>query len=99
MSSIPSLIQELAYAMDGRRKRRPRVDPYKLDLDNLTGDENVSVINRETGKKVKCLHGIGAVAFSSHGMDWSLCMHPVNERRRYNVTSSVIGWAPINLVW
>ena len=37
---------------DGKRKRRPRVDPYKLDLENLTGNENVSVINRETGKKI-----------------------------------------------
>ena len=38
---------------DKPRKRRPRVDPNKLDLNNLTGEENVSVINRETGKKVK----------------------------------------------
>ncbi len=45
--------EEISMALDrGRRKRRPRVDPHKLDLDNLTGDENVSVINRETGKKV-----------------------------------------------
>ena len=35
-----------------KKHRRPRVDPYKLDLDNLTGEENVSVINKETGKKV-----------------------------------------------
>ena len=34
------------------RQRRPRVDPSKLDLTQLTGDENVSVINRETGKKI-----------------------------------------------
>ena len=24
----------------------------------------------------------------------SLGMHPANERRRYNVTTSLIGWAP-----
>ena len=23
-----------------------------------------------------------------------ICMHPASERRRYNVTSSLIGWAP-----
>ena len=29
-----------------------------------------------------------------------LCMHPTNERRRYNVTSSLIGWAHIqNYRW
>ena len=35
-----------------RKQRRPRIDPSKLDLTTLTGDENVSVINRETGKKI-----------------------------------------------
>lgn len=35
-----------------RRGRRPRLDPSKLDPHRLTGDENVSVINRLTGKKV-----------------------------------------------
>lgn len=34
------------------RRRRPRVDPTLLDWKKLSGDENVSVINRETGKKV-----------------------------------------------
>jgi chromodomain-helicase-DNA-binding protein 7 len=34
------------------RRRRPRVDPSLLDWKKLTGDENVSVINRLTGKKV-----------------------------------------------
>ena len=35
-----------------RRGRRPRVDPAMLDPTKLTGEENVSVINRLTGKKV-----------------------------------------------
>lgn len=34
------------------RRRRPRVDPSLLDWKKLTGDENVSVINRVTGKKL-----------------------------------------------
>lgn len=36
------------------RRRRPRVDPTLLDWKKLTGEENVSVINRTTGKKVQC---------------------------------------------
>ncbi|XP_025832998.1 chromodomain-helicase-DNA-binding protein 7 isoform X3 [Agrilus planipennis] len=34
------------------RRRRPRVDPSLLDWKKLTGDENVSVIHRVTGKKL-----------------------------------------------
>ena len=34
------------------RRRRPRVDPSLLDWKKLTGEENVAVINRLTGKKV-----------------------------------------------
>lgn len=34
------------------RRRRPRVDPSLLDWKKLTGEENVSVINRATGKKL-----------------------------------------------
>uniref|UniRef100_A0A0A9YRD7 Chromodomain-helicase-DNA-binding protein 6 n=1 Tax=Lygus hesperus TaxID=30085 RepID=A0A0A9YRD7_LYGHE len=34
------------------RRRRPRVDPTLLDWKKLTGEENVSVINRLTGKKL-----------------------------------------------
>lgn len=37
------------------RRRRPRVDPTLLDWKKLTGEENVSVINRTTGKKVTFL--------------------------------------------
>ncbi len=48
--------EEINMALEkGRRKRRPRLDPYKLDLDSLTGEENVSVVHRETGKKVNLL--------------------------------------------
>lgn len=38
--------------MSAPRRRRPRVDPTLLDWKKLTGEENVSVINRMTGKKV-----------------------------------------------
>lgn len=37
------------------RRRRPRVDPTLLDWKKLTGEENVSVINRLTQKKVRLL--------------------------------------------
>lgn len=41
------------------RRRRPRVDPSLLDWKKLTGEENVAVINRLTGKKVNiCLMSI-----------------------------------------
>jgi len=33
-------------------RRRPRVDPSKLSIDQLTGDENVTVVNRNTGKRI-----------------------------------------------
>ncbi|XP_041376531.1 chromodomain-helicase-DNA-binding protein 8-like isoform X2 [Gigantopelta aegis] len=35
-----------------RRGRRPKLDPRMLDLGTLTGEENVSVIDRESGKKI-----------------------------------------------
>ena len=38
------------------RRRRPRVDPTLLDWKKLTGEENVSVINMMTGKKVNITH-------------------------------------------
>lgn len=50
-----SLIPEQPLASDyltAPRRRRPRVDPSLLDWKKLTGDENVSVINRLTGKKM-----------------------------------------------
>jgi chromodomain-helicase-DNA-binding protein 7 len=34
------------------RRRRPRVDPSIMDWKKVTGEENVPVINRITGKKV-----------------------------------------------
>ncbi|XP_026469439.1 uncharacterized protein LOC113373347 [Ctenocephalides felis] len=34
------------------RRRRPRMDPTILDWKKLTGEENVSVIHRTTGKKI-----------------------------------------------
>lgn len=35
-----------------RQNRRPRLDPSKLVLEDLTGDENVAVVNRNTGKRI-----------------------------------------------
>lgn len=39
--------------LNAPRRRRPRVDPSLLDWKKLTGEENVAVINRLTGKKVR----------------------------------------------
>ena len=38
--------------MGQRQRRRPRLDPTKLDVNNIQGDENVSVVNRMTGKRI-----------------------------------------------
>lgn len=38
--------------MEKQRSRKHKVDPAKLDIDQLTGEENVSVIQRETSKKI-----------------------------------------------
>ena len=35
-----------------KRYRRARVDPSKLDVATLTGEENVWVVNKETGKRI-----------------------------------------------
>jgi len=35
-----------------RQRRRPRLDPAKIDVNHVTGDENVSVVNRATGKRI-----------------------------------------------
>lgn len=56
LSEQTAMMQEQAHIADylsGTRRRRPRVEPSLLDWKNLTGDENVSVINRMTGKKVR----------------------------------------------
>uniref|UniRef100_A0A4D5RWI9 BRK domain-containing protein n=3 Tax=Ixodes TaxID=6944 RepID=A0A4D5RWI9_IXOSC len=53
MPSLSSHQLELLELPESRRRgRRPRLDPSKLDPHRLTGDENVSVINRLTGKKI-----------------------------------------------
>lgn len=46
--------QMTADFLSAPRRRRPRIDPSLLDWKKLTGDENVAVINRDTGKKVCC---------------------------------------------
>ena len=41
-------------ALEGKRRRRKvRLDLNTIDIENLQGDENVSVMNRDTGKKVR----------------------------------------------
>lgn len=35
-----------------KRSRKPRFDPVKANADSLTGQENVAVINRETGRRI-----------------------------------------------
>lgn len=40
-----------------RRGRRPKLDPRTLDAQRLTGEENVSVIERGSGRKVRCVRG------------------------------------------
>ncbi|KAL3243975.1 hypothetical protein MRX96_019554 [Rhipicephalus microplus] len=52
MPSLSSHLELLELPESRRRGRRPRLDPSKLDPHCLTGDENVSVINRLTGKKI-----------------------------------------------
>ncbi|GIX81496.1 chromodomain-helicase-DNA-binding protein 7 [Caerostris darwini] len=51
VSSFPSHTELLELPEGRRRGRRPRLDPTKLDYDKITGEENVSVVNRLTGKK------------------------------------------------
>ncbi|KFM59803.1 hypothetical protein X975_06630, partial [Stegodyphus mimosarum] len=51
VSSFPSHTELLELPEGRRRGRRPRLDPTKLDYDKITGEENVSVINRVTNKK------------------------------------------------
>ena len=36
----------------GPGRRKTRIDPAKLELSEVTGEENVAVINRETGKRI-----------------------------------------------
>ncbi|RWS09516.1 Kismet-like protein [Dinothrombium tinctorium] len=52
ISSIPANTELLELPEGRRRGRRPKLDPTMLDVQHLTGDENVSVVNRLTGKKI-----------------------------------------------
>lgn len=40
------------FSRSGSLRRRRRVDPTTMDVHSVTGDENVSVINRSTGRKI-----------------------------------------------
>jgi len=43
---------QLEQVLGQRQRRRPRLDPTKIDVKHVTGDENVSVVNRATGKRI-----------------------------------------------
>jgi len=42
----------LEQVLGQRQRRRPRLDPAKIDVEHVTGDENVSVVHRATGKRI-----------------------------------------------
>ena len=46
------VVFQLEMALGQRQRRRPRLDPTKIDVDHLRGDENISVVNRITGKRI-----------------------------------------------
>ncbi|XP_013778295.1 chromodomain-helicase-DNA-binding protein 7-like isoform X3 [Limulus polyphemus] len=52
LSNMPPHTELLELPEGRRRGRRPRLDPSRLDPMKLTGEENVSVVNRVTGKKI-----------------------------------------------
>jgi len=43
---------QLEQVLGQRQRRRPRLDPAKIDVNHVTGDENVSVVNRASGKRI-----------------------------------------------
>lgn len=45
-------ILKLEQALIQRRGRKKKLDPTKLEATEVTGEENVAVINRETGKRI-----------------------------------------------
>ncbi|KAI1285481.1 Chromodomain-helicase-DNA-binding protein 7 [Halotydeus destructor] len=51
-SSIPANTELLELPEGRRRGRRPKTEQSTHESPNLTGDENVTVINRMTGKKI-----------------------------------------------
>ncbi|KAG8231203.1 hypothetical protein J437_LFUL010900 [Ladona fulva] len=51
-SSGSSSAAQVVDLQSSMRRRRPRIDPSLLDWKKLSGEENISVINRVTGKKI-----------------------------------------------
>lgn len=47
-----SQMAAMSAVLTPRGRRRTRIDPAKIDINEVTGDENVAVINRETGKRI-----------------------------------------------
>jgi len=45
-------VWQLEHVLGQRQRRRPRLDPAKIDVNHVTGDENVSVVNRASGKRI-----------------------------------------------
>ena len=64
-------LQVMGTAVKPVYRRRPRVDPSKLAVDQLTGDENVTVVNRNTGKRIT-----GAKAPTLHNLQHWLIRNP-----------------------
>lgn len=50
-------MMEYKWLQERRKGRKPKFDPAFLEVEKLTGEENVSVINRITGKKVSIFGG------------------------------------------
>ena len=52
MKQLWLFMWQLEQVLGQRQRRRPRLDPAKIDVNHVTGDENVSVVNRATGKRI-----------------------------------------------
>ena len=50
--------------LDAKRRRKPRIDPSLLDWNRLSGEENVSVVNRLTGKAILEFSNLGLPSFT-----------------------------------
>ena len=45
-------MSELISSNISKRYKRGRLDPSRLEIDKLTGEENVWVVSRDTGKRI-----------------------------------------------
>ena len=70
--------------------RRPRVDPNALDWNRLSGEENVAVINRLTGKKVleSCLLTINIPFLPLGVLNWLLFLFSDHRKQGSSTETS-----------